>query len=294
MGLLSKLKKLSAFTAGLLIMFVIMIMFIVYILAYTNKLLPQHIEDAQYITKKEITEYLQKKYGAGCEIEIIGMAYMDITPNISNDLLLKARTCFAKDYADILAAYTVDVISSKNSDGVIKEITFYDNYTIHGPEYHLDSNIIGRITDWGFYHDKESNRLCKQYSDQSGRPNPISQCFTFDGNRYNLTHFRLAKVYETSFTCDLISTPRERTVCGNEHLAKADIELNKTYKELLDGLDKKGKQTSKEKIIKDQKEWLARIDSMPVVDNFDKVIFDEYRKRDKFINDLLTALNEKY
>ena len=102
--------------------------------------------------------------------------------------------------------------------------------------------------------------LCEDFYDGSGRKNPIENCFEYREGEFNLVSQNYGPTYPTSFDCRKAKSDREISVCGNEDLAKMDLELNRLYRKLSDSLSL----PERKKLIKQQREWLRQTDLIEV------------------------------
>ena len=79
----------------------------------------------------------------------------------------------------------------------------------------------------------EDGLLVEKFYDGSGRDNPLTRYYEFNGKRFTSSKDVYGPTYNPSFDCRKAKSDREITVCGNEELAKKDIELNTVFQALL-------------------------------------------------------------
>jgi len=98
--------------------------------------------------------------------------------------------------------------------------------------------------------------LCEIYHDGSGRKTPMTKCYKLAGDKFVLSSVTYAPTFTTSFDCRRAKTDREIVVCGNENLAKLDLDLNEVFQEAL----RRSPKDKRRGLIAHQQQWLKDID----------------------------------
>src|SRR5262249_39272389 len=88
-----------------------------------------------------------------------------------------------------------------------------------------------------------------------------------------------APTYKTSFDCNKASSDAEFVICGNENLARTDLELNFIYKELLSSLPAHEKQILKQ----EQLEWIRARDKLCTYKWIVECLEGKYSERNKIL-----------
>ena len=150
-----------------------------------------------------------------------------------------------------------------------------------------------RINDYGgvfegepVYEDLVGNRnhrlsvedgfLTARFHDVSGRENPLTLYYEWNGIEFALIKVVRGKLYNASFDCTRASSAHERTICGIEELADFDLELNTVYRALLARLPV-AERTS---LVQEQRVWLSRRDEICIPSRWlSDCLKEQYSKR---------------
>ena len=90
--------------------------------------------------------------------------------------------------------------------------------------------------------------------DANLRPDPAGGTFVLDGA---MSGSISTGAYRAGFDCEQAATPVETTICGNELLARGDLEMNVLYREIIES----GGAAREQSLRSGQREFISRRDN---------------------------------
>jgi uncharacterized protein YecT (DUF1311 family) len=233
------------------------------------------------ITKEDVRNYLTKKdsscfdIGYKWAVQIKKIEFYDVNSDGKDEVIVIASSCYSGTGGpDIHGVY------AKDSTGKILELTVNDNIkTFEGkPVY---DNLVGNRNYILLY---ENNLLIEKFHDGSGRKNPLTLYFKWNGKEFNLAKVEKAEIFKTSFSCANAKTDIEKTICGNSELAAMDLKLDSLYTEIMSKLPK----NKREELRDEHKEWINKRDNNCNYKGVADCLLEMFTKRIKY----LTKLNK--
>jgi len=230
-----------------------------------------------------VQNYLNNKYKDCIEYEqyrwaviIRDISFHDVNNDGKNEAIVIASSCYSGTGGpDIHAVY------SKDSSGEI--IDLFNSCEVDSFKGKpIWDNLVGNRNSRLFY---EKNLLIEKFHDGSGRKNPLTLYYKWNGKGFILAKVEKAKVYKTSFNCARAKNDAEKTICGNAELAALDLKLDSLYKVIMSKLPE-----NKRKMLKDeQREWIKERNVTGARD-VDYFLQTAYKERVKFFMELKTFI----
>lgn len=193
------------------------------------------------------------------------LEYRDFDKDGSDEAVVRAFSCHTHT-----AGADVHEVYRASTKGRLEPIDFHDA----GPGVKRSGPGLPLVGNLNFTFAFSGQRLCRRFSDSSGRPDPLVECYVYKADAFHLVEVTTSPVFATSFDCSGAKSDYHVTVCGNERLAALDREL--------DGLQRARMASAgtaeRQRLAEDHESWRALGDGLPLA-GFDDVIEQAYRER---------------
>lgn len=187
------------------------------------------------------------KVAGGDSVYINIINYFDFDRDGKEEALVTASSCLTGTAGpDIHSVYRMDK-SGKVHKMAIDESTASAKIT---------GTPLSLIGNRNIHLGVDGGRLAYHFYDGSSRKDPMTWLFDLRKGTFRLADIVYGPVFTPSFDCRRAQTDREIAVCGNEDLAKLDLELDRVYRQLLS----RAGPLQKKRLVSEQETWLRNID----------------------------------